>query len=209
MSTNKSQKPFFKEWLEKLQQESWQLELLISGGAIYAILETIQYIEKFWPLLDNILDNEGGSISFSLLFGFLLLNAGIYIFLFNLILHVLVRSLWIGAIGQDSILHNIDLDEKEAFRQKTIKIRNILKSSISISVDEKKVHPNSISCDFYLHPDTKVKGLLCFFPLDSLTTGRHYFKIGKVKGIKKGNSSKEIFIDTTYHHIPFIYTGNR
>ncbi len=28
---------FFKEWLEKLQQESWQLELIISGFALYGV----------------------------------------------------------------------------------------------------------------------------------------------------------------------------
>jgi len=27
----------FKKWLDKLQQESWQLELIISGFAIYGL----------------------------------------------------------------------------------------------------------------------------------------------------------------------------
>ena len=89
-----------------------------------------------------------------------------------------------------------------------MKISHILKSSVIISIDEKKVNPDAITCDFYLHPDAKTKGLLCFFPLDSLTLGRHYFKVRKVKGIKENNSSKEILIDTIDHHIPFIYTGN-
>jgi len=513
MATKKSTKPFFKEWLEKLQQESWQLELLISGVAIFAILETIKYFDKLTPFLVGLSDVKNG-ISFALLFGFIFLQAGIYIFLLNLIIHVLVRSLWIGAIGlryvsgdidyeqlkysdkftqyykkkigsfdnyiekledfssvlfsytfllffilfsfligmiafsvvaysslellprgnwfntlvrrgilfsflgfgllvafdfitlgllkrikntyfsafylpvyrffsvitlsflwrpmllnfldqkytrrlfiliipylvllllvfqssyvmqgfypnfqhnhsieyphivdkygfnfqyydeeraalsehayeriinsisipskkvngplgeifikgsiedkylinqldstltafeedgltnelfssfqfgieqkgkesdkfqqikllkdsikdeklfehlKDSILNNLDLDKKEAFRQKIIKVKNILQSSILIYVDDKKVNPGSITCDFYLHPDASTKGLLCFFPLDSLTIGRHEFKVSKVKGIKESSSSKEILIDTVHHHIPFIYTGN-
>jgi len=37
-------KPFFKEWLEKLQQESWQLELIISGIAILGLREAIRLV---------------------------------------------------------------------------------------------------------------------------------------------------------------------
>lgn len=513
MEANKSSKPFFKEWLEKLQQESWQLELLISGVAIFAILETIKYLDKLTPFFNNLYDDKNGT-SFALFFGFIFLQAGIYIFLFNLIIHVLVRSLWIGAIGlryvsgdidydqlkysdkfteyykkkigsfdnyiekledfssvlfsytfllffilfsflfgififstiafysldllprgnwfnnlirgillysflilgplvafdfitlgllkriknkyfsafylpiyrffslislsflwrpmllnfldqkytrrlfiliipylillllvfqssygiqgfypdfqhnhsveyphivdeygfnynyydeeraahsehnykriihslsipskkvngplgeifikgsvgdkhlinkldstltafeedgltneifadildgmddaesdskkfhqisvlkdsitdkqlfehlKDSILHDIDLDKKEAFRENTMKINQILKSSVLISIDGKKVNPASITCDFYLHPDAQTKGLLCFFPLDSLTIGRHYFKVRKVKGIQGSNSNKDIVIDTIDHHVPFIYMGN-
>jgi hypothetical protein len=41
-------KNIFKQWLEKLQQESWQLELLISGFAlfgIYSVRTLITYLE--------------------------------------------------------------------------------------------------------------------------------------------------------------------
>jgi len=109
---------------------------------------------------------------------------------------------------KDSILHDLGIDKKEAFRQNIIKIKAMLQSAILINVDDKKANPAAISCDFYLHPDAKTKGLLCFFPLDSLAIGRHYFKVGKVKGIKGNNSDKEIYLDTVYHTIPFIYTGN-
>ena len=30
--------PEFRKWLDKLQQESWQLELIISGFAIYGLI---------------------------------------------------------------------------------------------------------------------------------------------------------------------------
>lgn len=512
MSTEKREKPFFKEWLEKLQQESWQLELLISGVAIFAIIESINYINRLDPFLNNVMRDDPNFITGSLVFGVIFLQAGIYIFLLNLIVHVLVRSLWIGAIGlryvsgdidyeqlkysqkfknyyqrkigsfdnyieklenfssilfsytfllffilisflfagivffglvillqellpnstgfrlffksilltsfvlfgilvafdfltlgllkrikngyfsafylliyrffstitlsffwrpmllnfldqkytrrlfvfvipylvifllvaqssyvlqgfypdfntdtvaypeilneysfnpnyydeerkalkehayerminsmsipskkvdgalgelfirsfkedkvlinesdstlipfgeeglinlffsefqegfnsghrdartrdqikllkdsiadkqlferlRDSILHDSELEKKEAFRQNTSKIKTILQSSILIGIDERKVNPVTISCDFYIHPDGNAKGLLCFFPLDSLTIGRHYFKIGKVKGKKNLNISDEIYLDTVYHTIPFIFMG--
>ncbi|MGB4960699.1 MAG: hypothetical protein WBO36_14550, partial [Saprospiraceae bacterium] len=41
------QKSVFKEWLEKLQQESWQLELLISGFAIFGIYSARGLIVDF------------------------------------------------------------------------------------------------------------------------------------------------------------------
>ena len=109
---------------------------------------------------------------------------------------------------KDSILHNADLDKKVFFRQRVVKVKSILQSSIVISVDDKKVNPAAISCDFYFHPDAKAKGLLCFFPLDSLAIGRHYYKIGKVKGVQPSNSTKhqDIYLDTVFHTIPFIYT---
>ena len=50
MENVKDHKSLFKEWLEKLQQESWQLELLISGFAIvgiYAARTTIKNLEIF------------------------------------------------------------------------------------------------------------------------------------------------------------------
>ena len=37
MTRKEKNKNSFSEWLGKLQQESWQLELLISGLVIYAL----------------------------------------------------------------------------------------------------------------------------------------------------------------------------
>ena len=35
----------FKAWLDKLQQESWQLELIISGFAIYGLTQVFEPLE--------------------------------------------------------------------------------------------------------------------------------------------------------------------
>ena len=41
---NDYQSPGFKKWLDKLQQESWQLELIISGFAIFGLFTAFEPI---------------------------------------------------------------------------------------------------------------------------------------------------------------------
>jgi len=95
-------KAFFKEWLEKLQQESWQLELIISGFALYGI-----YNSK--GLLIDLADLSHESTK-NIFLGPLrtLLQVGWKIFFINLLLHVILRSLWIGAIGLRYVSADID-----------------------------------------------------------------------------------------------------
>ena len=105
----KDKKSFFKEWLEQLQQESWQLELLISGLALFGIWESRELVASF----DNYIDNNvyGGAfnqISFWLL---VILRVGWRIFFINLLIHVILRGLWIGSIGLRYISGEIDYEK--------------------------------------------------------------------------------------------------
>ena len=108
MSTNKNQKPFFKEWLEKLQQESWQLELLISGFALFAVWEARTLISDYENFRS--INRVTGTTAVGVLMGAFswLLNIGWRIFFFNLLIHVLARGLWIGAIGLRYVSGDID-----------------------------------------------------------------------------------------------------
>ena len=104
----KSKRSFFSEWLEKLQQESWQLELLISGLALFGIWESGDVIERLKYYLDV------NSISAFRIYGSAIigiLNAGRAIFLVNLLIHIIVRGLWIGAIGLRYVSGDIDFTE--------------------------------------------------------------------------------------------------
>lgn len=102
-------KSFFKEWLEKLQQESWQLELLISGLALFGIFEAKPWIAKFGyyvnsNIADGIISTVFNAFSF-------IISVGWWIFFINLLLHVILRSLWIGAIGLRYISSEIEYDD--------------------------------------------------------------------------------------------------
>ncbi|MBU2946868.1 hypothetical protein [Zobellia uliginosa] len=96
--------PDFKKWLDKLQQESWQLELIISGFAIYGLLMAYEPLQiKLFKL--SLADQELQSNALQLV----LICCSILTF--NLILHVLLRGLWIGAIGLRYVSGDIDFEK--------------------------------------------------------------------------------------------------
>ena len=98
------------EWLENLQRESWNLELLVSGFSIFLLIQTyglfmdaIQYVNLHVDLNPNV---EG--LLRTLLLTFLLVST---VLTFNLIIHVIVRGFWIGAVGLRSVQQTIDFEK--------------------------------------------------------------------------------------------------
>lgn len=102
MEEQKSSKSF-KDWLDHLQQESWQLELVISGFSIFGL------ISIFEPLgyLFNLAKNQGNDIKANLI---MITLASCSILSLNLIIHVILRGLWIGALGLRYVSGDIDFD---------------------------------------------------------------------------------------------------
>ncbi len=98
---NQHQNKSYREVLDELQLQSWQLELIISGFAIFGLISALD------PLMDKILTsaNNGFYIIRYLIFGVYL---SCILTLINLILHVLLRAFWIGAIGIRSVSGEID-----------------------------------------------------------------------------------------------------
>jgi len=107
-NTTKS-KGFLAEWLEKIQQESWQLELLISGLALYGVYSGIELIEDFKTFAD--LNGNTNSLQLIFEFAYGILFIGWRIFFFNLLIHVILRGLWIASIGLRYVSDDIDFDE--------------------------------------------------------------------------------------------------
>ncbi|WP_340067026.1 hypothetical protein [Ascidiimonas aurantiaca] len=102
MSNNpKDQK--FKKWLDILQQESWQLELIISGFAIYGLFLVKE------PILLHLLEVEINNNLYAV-FLWQGLMVSWFIITLNLILHVILRGLWIGAIGLRYVSADIDYE---------------------------------------------------------------------------------------------------
>ena len=94
----------FRELLDKLQQESWQLELLISGFAIFGLITAIPHIRTAMIVAEN--DRE--------LFYFiptLIAFTACSILIFNLLIHVILRGLWIGALGLRYVSGEIDFEK--------------------------------------------------------------------------------------------------
>lgn len=105
---NNDKKHLFSQWLEKLQQESWQLELLISGFALYGIWasrEVIQNVNDYIVLNQPDLIISGLAERTSTI-----LEVGWTIFFINLLTHVIFRGFWIGTIGLRYVSGEIDYD---------------------------------------------------------------------------------------------------
>lgn len=108
-STDRSdQKKFFAEWLEKLQQESWQLELLISGFALYGVWGARPFISY---LSDYAEANTSGVLNGTIDLFVSILMIGWVIFFTNLLVHIILRGLWIGAIGLRYVSGEIDYQD--------------------------------------------------------------------------------------------------
>ncbi len=110
MSEEKEKKNIFTEWLEKLQQESWQLELLISGFALFGIWESRDILESFTNFLavNNPVKSDASAV---LVVVTQMLRAAWLVFFTNLLIHVIMRGLWIGAIGLRYVSGDIDYDK--------------------------------------------------------------------------------------------------
>jgi len=91
----------FKAWLDKLQQESWQLELIISGFSVYGLSQAFDPLELYY----NISSNEGNTI---ISIGIVLMLFSCHILMTSLLLHVVLRGLWIGALGLRYVSGDID-----------------------------------------------------------------------------------------------------
>ena len=103
----KTTKKDFKKWLEYLQQESWQLELIISSILLF-VLSTADETINAWML--EVTANAGSAmVSFVVI-----IPLALYIILMvaktNLIIHIFLRGFWIGCIGLRYVSGDIDID---------------------------------------------------------------------------------------------------
>lgn len=107
--TDLERRNIFKKWLETLQQESWQLELLISGFALYGIFEAKVFLDDIVSYLR--VHFYSNSVSGILGILVLLLRGSWLIFVINLTIHIVLRGLWIGAIGLRYVSEDINYEK--------------------------------------------------------------------------------------------------
>ncbi len=98
----------FSRWLEILQQESCQLELLISGFAIFLLAESYEPVRHLSYRIELL---ATGSKYYRILYiPYQVLVGAWYVLMVNLIMHVLLRGLWISTIGLRYISGEIDFE---------------------------------------------------------------------------------------------------
>ena len=111
--------PSFRKLLDSLQQQSWELELIISGFAIFGLFTAYEPLQVG---AENA-QNDGQIYSFVL---YLVAFIACSILLFNLLFHVILRGLWIGALGLRYISGDIEFDKLKY----SDKFKNYLKKKI-------------------------------------------------------------------------------
>jgi len=91
------------KWLRRLEKESWQAELIISGLALIGTLQLPTFVYWLCDTLINILPTEYYMAGYAITFGYLF---GISILTTFFILHFIIRAYWIGLIGLNSAYPN-------------------------------------------------------------------------------------------------------
>ncbi|MGB3799204.1 MAG: hypothetical protein WA952_05270 [Lewinella sp.] len=88
------------KWLRKMERESWQPELIISGAAILGSLQLPGLLEQFeyYCLLN--FDRDTLFICYIAVIYWRIVATGL---IFTFIFHFIVRALWIGLIGLNSV----------------------------------------------------------------------------------------------------------
>ena len=99
----------FTKWLDNLQQESWQLELLVSGFVIFGLFQALAPVKDFFSL-NNF--SASGGIALAFLTGVVGFSVivSMHLLLFNLLVHLVLRGLWIGAVGLRYYSGDIDYE---------------------------------------------------------------------------------------------------
>lgn len=96
------------EWLERLQQESWQLELLVSGFAIFLLIGSYEPLMGLGNKIFHLAE-DSNQYQF-LLLPYSILVAAWFALFFNLTIHVLFRGLWISTVGLRYVSDDIDFE---------------------------------------------------------------------------------------------------
>ena len=112
-------------WLDHLQEQSWNLELIITGFVLFGLFQLKEFLElKEVQFHANEIDSFGGIFQEgNNWYAFFSDFCGLFIF--SLLLLIFIRGLWIGAIGLRYVSGDIDFDRfryndkiKQHLRQK-------------------------------------------------------------------------------------------
>jgi hypothetical protein len=101
-------KESLKTWLDGIQQDSWQLELLISGFVIFLLIGGLEPMSE-WDYRLNLLMRESLAFVFLIVI-FKTMKTAYLALLVCLLLHVLLRGLWIAAVGLRYVSGDIDYE---------------------------------------------------------------------------------------------------
>jgi hypothetical protein len=112
-----------RSWLQRLKEESWEAELLVSAVAIFAILKSFAALDwLIFTFIDNLNPSQYDIGYMILVFGYLAI--GILCAMFAI--HFAFRAYWIGLVGLNSVFPDYGLEDSAYSPIYTKKILNAL-----------------------------------------------------------------------------------
>ncbi|WP_299682560.1 hypothetical protein [uncultured Tenacibaculum sp.] len=131
----KSTENFSKQWLQRLKDESWEAELLVSAVAIFGTFKLFGIIgwltNKFIDIISPDLYFSAYMVVFFGLFAISILAS-------MFVIHFSLRAYWIGLVGLNSVFPDYSIKDSaysKIYTEKMLKILPKLKDSIE-KVDE-------------------------------------------------------------------------
>ncbi|GAB5554180.1 MAG: hypothetical protein Sapg2KO_37710 [Saprospiraceae bacterium] len=97
-------------WLDQLQEQSWNLELIITGFVLFGLIQLKEFLELKTVQFHANEANRFGGIFKDTTNWFAFFNDFCGLFIFSLLLLIFIRGLWIGAIGLRYVSGDIDFD---------------------------------------------------------------------------------------------------
>lgn len=132
-------------WLKNLQENSWEVELLISGGAIFSLFQISNFYLEFMESIKITSDFAGTGVF--IIMGML----GIKILIIGFSSHLFLRAIWLGMVCINYVFPN-GITEKK---------KNYAKPYIS------KISPND-NLFYEIQRVDRASGLVMFFSILSL-----------------------------------------
>ncbi len=130
-----TEKKTAKGWLQKLKEESWEAELLVSAIAIFGTFKLLGVIDWITNTFIDLLYPEQYLIGYVIVF-FGLFAISILASMF--VIHFFLRAYWIGLVGLNSVFPDYGIEDSiysKIYTEKIINLLPKLKSSIE-EVDE-------------------------------------------------------------------------
>ncbi len=89
------------QWLKNLQENSWQMELFISGGAIFSLFQLSDFVLD-WILTAQSLTYNNGVLNITGIFSLM----GVNLLSLGFFIHLLLRTYWIGLVCLNAVFPN-------------------------------------------------------------------------------------------------------
>ena len=122
-------------WLQKLKNESWEAELLVSAIAIFGTFQLFKVIDFITNMFINLLPTNQYYIGYFITF-FGLIAISVLVAMF--VIHFFLRAYWVGLVGLNSVFPDYSLKDSaysEIYTKKILAILPKLKDSVT-KVDE-------------------------------------------------------------------------